>query len=539
VTRILFLAALLGSAVFVGSPTLQAQDRATFLRQAQAANDDFDAPRALRAVCMVIDFALGPLDSTWVVSVHFLTQVLIEEQQPTQAQLWARWAMRLRPDLPIDSVGFLAGVVAALREARVAAVRSGGDDFTRQTHVWPGLAATATESRFRVAQSGAAVNVLVTGVGLIGAQGLTLPPGTYELEVSANGFLPIRVTREALPGVTTEFSFALVPVVAASTVLGAEARAALARATVPLQVTRFGAPTACAAGVAGGGSRLVLTSYDAIRGADQVSANGEVRVAAWDVRANLAVLVLQAAAPDSLASVPAVADGQALWGVALADCRTPSETRTVLREWTGRPGGQLALDAVPPNIVAGSPLVDWQGRYAGTWSTGVNAAPASVVAPLIARARENVAAQRTRTPQEVAQEENHRFGSIVIAADVPGAAVRVTPLEVWQWAELAASGPAPFAFRGASGRYRVEVTAPNLPTRTQEVTVRPGETTRTVITIRTVAQGPAAAPPKKGVSKWVWIGLLGGAGAAAALAGGGGGGGGGSGGTIVISVPNP
>ena len=62
------------------------------------------------------------------------------------------------------------------------------------------------------------------------------------------------------------------------------------------------------AGVASGGERLVLTSYQAIRGADAVTANGEVKVAAWDVASNLAVLVLPAKATTTLESTDDVLD---------------------------------------------------------------------------------------------------------------------------------------------------------------------------------------------------------------------------------------
>lgn len=159
-----------------------------------------------------------------------------------------------------------------------------------------------------------------------------------------------------------------------------------------------------------------------------------------------------------------------------------------------------------------------------------------MIAPLLARARENVAAQRTMTAQQVATQENHRYGAVVIAVDVPNATVKVTPLEAWQWTELTAQGVAPFSFRGAAGRYRVEASAPGITARTQEITVRAGETTRTAISLRAVAAvpGPVVAPQKKGIPKWVWAVGVGGVVAAAAL--GGGGGGGTSGGSIEVVV---
>lgn len=539
--RTLRLLAPLVGALFLLPQSVAAQSRADLLRQAATALDDFDAARAIRFARAALNPQLGPLDSTWTRGVHVLTQILIEEQRQPLAATWAQWALRQQPDLQIDSVNFLSNVVTTLREARVAAVRSTADDATRTTYEWPGTTTDAGESRFRIASGGPPLTVLVRGIGLVGAQGLVLPPGTYELEVNATGFLPLRVTREALPGVTSEFAFTLTSAAAAAEELAADVAARVARATRPLQVARFGMPQACAAGLASGGERLVLTSYHAIRGADAITANGEVRVAAYDVAANLAVLMLPAAAPDTLASTAQLLDGQSLWGVTLADCQTAAPTqRVVLEQWEGRPLGALLLSNAPLAATLGSPLVDYQGNLAGVWTAGGRAAPASVIAPLLARAKENVAANRTMTAQQVATQENHRYGSVVIAVDMPNATVKVTPLEAWQWQELRAEGPAPFTFRGAAGRYRVEVSAPNVSARTQEVTLRAGETVRTAISLRAVAQGPApAAAPRRGVPKWVWAVAIGGAVGGALALGGGGGGGGSSGGTIVIEVPNP
>ncbi len=538
--RILRLLAPLVGAFFVLPTIAQAQSRADLLRQASTALDDFEPARAIRLARAALNPALGPLDTTWVRGVHVLTQVLIEEQQQPLAQVWARWATRMQPVLAIDSVNFLASVATTLREARTAAAQTSADAATRTTYAWPVATSDASEARFRVAAGAAPVTVLVRGIGLVGAQGLVVPPGTYELEVSSTGFLPLRVTREALPGVTSEFAFTLTSAAVASTTLAADVRTRLSRATVPLQITRFGGSQACAAGVATGGARLVLTSYHAIRGADAIAANGEVKVAAWDVTSNLAVLVLPANAADTLGSTTAPIDGQSLWGVTLTECRFTETPRVTLNTWEGRPMGNLALSGTPAGATVGSPLVDYQGNIAGVWSTGGRAAPMSVVAPLIARAKENVAGNRTQTPQQVAVAENHRFGTALIAVDVPNATVRVTPLEAWQWAELRAEGAAPLTFRGAAGRYRVAVSAPNVAEQTQDVTIRAGETVRAAISLRTVAQAPGGPPPaakRGGVPKWVWAVAIGGAVGGAALALGGGGGS--SGGSIVIEVPNP
>ncbi len=524
----------------------EAQGRRTeLLQQATAAYDDFDPARALRLARTALDPALGPLDSVWVRGVHLVTQILVDEEQGALAGTWARWAMRLEPTMPLDTVNFVGEVVNTLRTARTAAARSAGDEATRTTHAWPSATDESTEGRFRLAPSAVPVNLLVVGRGLITAgPGMALPPGTYELEASASGFLPARFSREVLPGVTIDFSFTLTPAAAAAATLAADVKARVDRSLVPLNVTRFGGmPAACAVGVTASGGKLVLTSYHAIRGAESIAAGpgaaDAIRVAAWDVSANLAVLVVPSAGADTLPLASALTDGQSLFGIKLAECRTPSESRVVLDAWDGRPAGALRLSVPPPQAVTGSPLVDFQGTVAGIWSEGPTGVPAAVVAPLVARARANVAANQLRTPAEVARAENHRYGTVAIATDVPNATIKVTPLEAWHWQGLTAQGTAPFTFNAPAGRYRVEASAPNVTARTQEITIVAGERTRAAVSLRQVAGGPVpVASPRRGLPKWAWIAIIGGGAGVAALALGGGGGGS-PGGVIEISVPNP
>lgn len=527
------------------APAAQAQgSRADLLRQATTAYDDFDIPLAVRLARSALNPALGVRDTTWGRGVHLMTQLLIEDQQPAAAQLWARWAMRLEPTLSIDSVRFLGGVVTALSEARAAATRSAADDATQETFVWPSVTSTATQSRIRLAPAAVAVNVLVTGVGLLTAgPGLSLAAGTYDLEVNASGYLPLRITREVLPGVTTELAFTLTSSAAAADVLAADVRARVSRSIVPLTITRFGMAPGCAVGVTAGDGRLVLTSYHAVRGADLVASGSDngagVRVAAWDVGANLAVLVVPNAPAEALPLAGALADEQALFGVGLEECRTPTESRVLLNAWDGRPEGSLTLSAALANGIAGSPFVDFEGNIAGVWDEGSSAVPFAVVAPLLATARANVAAGRLLTPQAMALLEQHRYGTVVVTVDVSTASVRVTPLEAWQWEGLAASGAGPLTFSGPAGRYRIEVVAPDVTAQTREFTMLAGERSRFAVTLRPVVRADdVVGRPRRSFPKWAWIAVIGG-GAAAAVALGGGGGGGVSGGSIDISVPNP
>ena len=562
--RIVLVLALLLTA---SAPALAQDSRVALLQQATAAYDNFETTRALDLARAALDPALGAPDSSWVRSLHLLSQVLFENGSETDARTWARWGMRVNPQMRIDSVNFLAGVVGILREARTkVGARSSSDDITRTVWLWPARGSSATQGLVRLDPSPMSVPISVrvlseagTDIGqLIAGPGLTLAPGTFEIQVSASGFLPARISREVLPGVTMTLSFQLTSSAVVSGTIADAARQAVYRSTAALSVARFGTPApSCAAGAVTSG-RLVLTSYAAIRGGDNLTASiggaavaGDLRVAAYDATSNLAVIYLPTARTDSILLSSQIVDGQSVWGVGLAQCRTPSDTRAAVDEWTQRPLGALRLSETVAQGVPGSPVVDYLGRLTGIWSGGTGAIAAPNAAALFDIARRNITAQQTLAVNEVARRENHIFGALAVSADVPGASVRLIGLERWHWTAITAgaTGPAPFNFNGPIGRYRLETSAPGLTARTQDVVIRAGETIRIAVPLRTVAAAPLGGPPpatvkKGGVPKWVWFAVIGGgAAAAAALGGGGGGSGGGTApttGSINISIPvNP
>lgn len=561
--RTLLVLALL----LVGGTSLQAQSqRATLLQQATAAYDNFETARALDLARAALDPALGAPDSAWVKSLHLLSQVLFENGSEPDARTWARWGMRINPQMRIDSVNFLAGVVGILREARTkVGARSSSDDLSRMVWQWPPRGSSATQGTLRLDPSPMSVPLSVTVLSeagtpvgqLIAGPGLTLSPGSFEIQVSASGFLPARITREVLPGVTVTLSFQLTSSAVVSGTIAEPVRQSVYRSTAALSVLRFGtAAPSCAAGAVTSG-RLVLTSYAAIRGADNLSASiggtavtGDLRVAAYDATSNLAVIYLPTARGDSVPVSSQIIDGQSVWGVGLAQCRTLSDTRSAVDEWTQRPLGALKLGETIAQGVPGSPVVDYLGRLSGVWTGGTGAIPAPNAAALFDIARRNIAAQQTLAFNEVARRENHSFGTLAVTADTPGATVRLVGLERWHWPAITAgaTGTAPFNFSGPVGKYRLETSAPGVAPRTQEVLIRAGETIRVAVPLRSVAQGPLGGGPppatvkKGGVPKWVWIAGLGAVAAAAAAGGGGGSGGGGGGtlGSISLTIPvNP
>ena len=561
--RIVLVLALLLTA---SASALAQGSRAALLQQATAAYDNFETARALDLARAALDPALGVPDSSWVRSLHLLSQVLFENGSEIDARTWARWGMRVNPQMRIDSVNFLAGVVGILREARTkVGTRTSSDDITRMVWQWPARGSSATQGLVRLDPSPMSVPISVrvlseagTDIGqLIAGPGLQLAPGTFEIQVSASGFLPARISREVLPGVTMTLSFQLTSSAVVSGTIADAARQSVYRSTAALSVARFGTPApSCAAGAVTS-DRLVLTSYTAIRGGDNLTATiggaavaGDLRVAAYDATSNLAVIYLPTARADSILLSTQIVDGQSVWGVGLAQCRTPSDSRAAVDEWTQRPLGALRLSETVAQGVPGSPVVDYLGRLTGIWSGGTAAIAAPNAGALFDLARRNIASQQTLALNEVARRENHIFGALAVSADVPGASVRLIGIERWHWTAITAgaTGPAPFTYSGPIGRYRLETSAPGLAPRTQEVVIRAGETIRIAVPLRTVASAPLGGPPpavkKGGVPKWVWFAVIGGGAAAAALGGGGGGGSGGGGGpttgSINISIPvNP
>ena len=538
--------AVVAMAVVAGSANAQ-QSRAELLRTAQTAYDDFAPDRALDLLKAAVNPALGPADTAWVRGVHLLTQILVEGGNQDLAKTWARWAVRVAPDMPIDTVNFLAGVVGAFREARAfSSARSSGDNVTQTSWRWATRGSADTRGRIVAEPLGmpVAVNVRVVAGGFVPpGVGLALAPGSYEVEAAAPGYLPARLTREVLPGVTTVLAFSLTSAAVASDFIAENVRQHTFANTSALSVRRYGSAPSCAVGAFVSRDGLWVTSYQAIRGADGFAAGStgsgtapqDIRVAAYDVAANLAVLRVPSARTDSLALAPTIADGQSAWGVAFSDCRTPSDARVRVAQWNDRPRGALQLSDAPAGVTVGAPLVGVDGRLAGVWTGGTSAVPAPRVGTLLDIARRNVAQGQVLAVGEVSRKENHAYGTVLVASDMTGATAKVIPLETWQWDALQASGNTPFAFAGPMGRYRVEVTGPGDVRRQQEITIRPGAEERVFVALRSVATtvpgAPATGQPKK-KSKMPWIlAGIGGVGAAAGLALAGGGGGGGSGGT--------
>jgi hypothetical protein len=525
-------AALLITVTIAGGAPLAAQDGSALLRQGLDAYDQFDLDRALPLLRRGVNPAISPPDTLWARGVQVLISMIHDAGRTDEARAWIRWAVRRVPDLRLDTLNLVSDVIAAFRSARTETVPAGGDSLVATTWSWPGGDPGDGAGRLIVTTPGVTepVTVVVVGRAAVPAGGLPLPAGSYQVLAEAPGYQPVRVTREVLPGVTTALAFSLLrPVVALQpdSVLPDEVRSAgLARA-VRLSVRRFGSGApACAAGFLATGDGLVVTTYRAIRGSAAVQADvpgrqpvlDQLRVVAYDIGADLAVLRVPGAAGDSLPVAQGPTAGQFVWALGYPDCGPGTSARSRLA--AGTTPGELRLTDPVAFGAQGAALITQRGGVAGLSVGPSTAVPASALTRILATARQNLAEQVAFTPRDVAVRERHLYGSVAFEA-VADAVAAITPLETWHWADLATSGPLPFTFTGPMGRYQAELTRPGQPLQRREFTVDPDTLLRLNL-MPAVAQGPRAAEtaPQRAVRRgggFPWpIALLGGAGAAVA-----------------------
>jgi hypothetical protein len=517
--------------IILAAPTVLTaqQTRNQRITAAQQAYQNFDTGRALDLLRAALNPAEGPADSAWAYGVELLGQILSESGDTAQARVWFRWAFRQAPAARVDSVNFLPDVAAAMRAVRAATQPSAGDVVSRTRWDWA-IAAPAGQGRLQVVSPRvtAPITAQVRGATTIvvqSGQTVAIPVGTYTIDAAAEGYLPTQMTREILPGVVTVIDFNLSPVAAG--ILATSVRATVYRQLIPLTVHRFQNDSTCATGALIGGSGLVLTSYAAIRGADRVSASigGQrysdvIRVLASSPGRNLAVLQLPVTRADSLPLAAQVSPGQFVWGLGLANCQTALDARSRVG-MTLQPALDLS-DSIR-NVGDMGPLISSDGAVVGVVAGARSAVPLASVRAVVDSARRQVAAPAAQklTVAQVALQANHAYGAMAITADVTGVTARVTPLETWQWPEVAWSGALPHTFTGPMGRYQLEVTAPGQAARRLTFTIQAGQAGRFPVTAAQVAGGPGpqVQPGKKkgGFPLPILLIGAGGAGAAAFL----------------------
>lgn len=278
--------------------------------------------------------------------------------------------------------------------------------------------------------------------------------------------------------------------------------AAVVDATLPLvgriEPSIFGASPACRVG-GFVGPELLVTSYTAIRGADRLAVTlrsgrtiDNVLVATYDVNADVAILQVPGAGAGSLTPGSAPTTATRGWALGQPGCSATVPTPVQVA------AGGSGLDRQLGTGELGAPIVDRAGGLVAMGLGGTTARSIAALTPLINRARANAAAGTTTSPGAVADRENHRYGTVVVASDATGAQVRVTPLEAWQWPELATTGAAPLTFSGPVGRYRVELRVGGQTRASDTTQVAAGQSTQVALNLPVVAQTPPRQPPGGG-----------------------------------------
>jgi len=532
-------------------PARAQETREALIRGGIQAYDQFETARAMELLQAGIDPNAGPPDSLWRVGVQLYAQILLEEGEDDLAAVWLRWALRLDPDLAVDSVTFLPELVRAYRLARDYVAASVGGQAQADTRWrWAPRGVTRGSGALTVDRPELAVPVRLT-ISEVGAltpgSPVELAAGSYEVLAEAEGYDAIRLTREVLPGVTTRLAVTLPPALIAlgDSALAPSVVTTTLNSLARLTAYRFGAEPTCVTGYVADRDGLVVTTYRAIRGADSVrvdlpataSAAG-VRVAAYDVGANVAVLRLPQVSPSPLALVSRPSEGETVWGFGYRDCRSAVATQTRIAAWRSPPRGVLSLGRPISEADQGGPIIDATGRVIGLATAGQAAVPAAVIESALADARRTLSGGQLLTFGQVAVRERHRYGALAISSDMSGAVARLTPLERWHWPEAAQSDSLPLTFAGPMGRYRLELLAESRVHEQLEVLINPGQRDELFVPLLQVTTDSGGGFP------WAIaaLGVAGAGGAVALLAGGGGGDGDTNGtttGGISIRIPNP
>lgn len=160
-----------------------------------------------------LDPQAGPPDQVWKEGVQRLADVLLVLRNDSLAVTWLRWASRLSPDFAVDEDVAPPSVVRAARAARAFVDSTPPDPFVASTEFhWPHGSVTGALGTVRLAAANIPITARIgTDQFVRGAESRRLPPGSYDVVVSAPGYLPTRLTVELLPGVETLVRVALLP----------------------------------------------------------------------------------------------------------------------------------------------------------------------------------------------------------------------------------------------------------------------------------------------------------------------------------------
>ncbi len=242
------------------------------------------------------------------------------------------------------------------------------------------------------------------------------------------------------------------------------------------------------------GANLLLTTYLAIRGADSIVVvlpsgqrlTSRVRVAAYDAPSDLAVLHVPVQRTGELPVGPDPSANDFVWVVGQPNCQNTQTRRTQIA--AAPSSGPLRLRQTFGLGQLGAPVINQDGVIVGLASGGSSAIRATDVASITTQARRNLASGSLLSAMQVAQAEQHRYGSVALRSNMTNATARIAPLEDWHWPELAQQNTLPFTFSGPEGRYRVELVASGAVQNATTVTIDAGVANQLLLTPAILAQ---------------------------------------------------
>ncbi len=172
---------------------------------------DYDG--AIRLLARGLDLKAGPIDQRWNQGVQRLADVLLVLRQDSLAATWLRWAARLAPEFEVDAELVPPAVVRAARAARAFVDSTPQDQFVAQTAFqWPVTFNAHAPGTIRLGSANIPITARIGADQFLrGGESRVLPPASYQVVVSAPGYLPTRLTAEVLPGVTTVVRVSLLP----------------------------------------------------------------------------------------------------------------------------------------------------------------------------------------------------------------------------------------------------------------------------------------------------------------------------------------
>jgi hypothetical protein len=167
-----------------------------------------------------------------------------------------------------------------------------------------------------------------------------------------------------------------------------------------------------------------------------------------------------------------MAGGDVVTHVGFGENNVPVSSLLTIRDRQAAPTGALNFTGRHLICGIGGPLTNRAGVVVGVVTSESTALPIQRAVPLVELARENVAVGRMHTTRQIAELENHLYGSVLFLSETPSLNARVRPLETWHWLSEQVF-TTPFSFTGPMGRYEVEVLLEGRVANTYGVEVRP------------------------------------------------------------------